>query len=90
MQILNSEQVQYCLVGRKINGRFTKCPGVIYQGKLFFKITSYDLDRGQEAISRTRQAFLAKKAQILFLVVEEERNALPSGAEEERLQLFED
>ena len=71
MLILSADQVEYCSVVCQGAGEAHIQPGLLYQKKLFVKDKSYSKEQQQEAIQRARQAFLAQKAQVLYLVVED-------------------
>jgi Domain found in Dishevelled, Egl-10, and Pleckstrin (DEP) len=71
MLILDSQQVEYCYVTRKVDSQAEVVPAIAYEGKFFLKIKSYDKDERQKAIAKGREIFLKYKGQILFVLLEE-------------------
>jgi len=74
VRILNSEQVEYCQVVRQTEDSSEILPGIAYDGKLFLKTASYQIDNKTEAIDRARKSFLENKALVMFLVVRDDTN----------------
>ena len=71
MQIVSSNQVEYCQVTHRSLVANKKLLGLVYQGKLLVQISSYPLTKSQNAIIYGREEFLANKGRVLVLVVEE-------------------
>jgi Domain found in Dishevelled, Egl-10, and Pleckstrin (DEP) len=89
MLILQAEQVKYCEVVPKTNPEADRLPGVAYQGKLFVKRASYSKNQGQEAIKRTRSAFLEDKGQVLWLVIEDSSGFM-LWSQNDQVQVYEE
>ena len=89
MQIITSNQIEYCHVINPNEDNTKPFPGVLYHQKLFLQIATYAKDQIQEAISYGREAFLVEKGLILFLVIEED-NKLTVWQEERELKLMEE
>lgn len=71
MLILDSQQVEYCYVSRKVDSQTETLPAIAYEGKFFLKIKSYDKDDRQKAIAKAREIFIKYKGQVLFVLLEE-------------------
>jgi ketosteroid isomerase-like protein len=70
MQIVSINQVKLCQV---IDSNSQKVPALLYQGKLFQQIAAYPKERSQDAMKKGKEEFLARKGQVLILIVEGEK-----------------
>lgn len=71
MQIITADQVKLRQV-IDINSQ-KQVPALAYQSKLFQQLAAYPKERSQDAIKRGKEEFLARKGQVLVLVVEGEK-----------------
>lgn len=68
MFILQSEQVTFCTLRRRVGKKSRKVPGIEYQHKLYVKGTSYDLQQKQAAIQKAREKVVELKGQSTIVV----------------------
>lgn len=85
MLILESEQVKYCRVVRRLAGKLEKVPGVNYRGLLFAKIAGFEVDQLESAIKKCRE-FLDLDDPIASIIVKE-KDAITVWTEEGKVTL---
>lgn len=76
MLLLNYEQVKYCQVTGKIEGRSKTASGLIYNGKVFIEAKSFSKDELEVAIKECREEYLdhEERSKIPTLLVKGENN----------------
>ena len=75
MLLLDSEQVQYCQVTGQIDEQQQTVSGLIYNGNIFIKAQSFDIEELQTAIKECREQYLdhEERSQIPTLLVKGEK-----------------
>lgn len=68
MFILQSDQVNFCTLRRRIGKKSLKVPGLEYQQKLYVKGKSYGQQQKQGAIQKAREKVVELKGQSTILV----------------------
>ena len=71
MQILSNEQVSYCNVVCQASNQSKNLPGILYQNKLFIKDKFFFKEQKKEALNYSKQKFLEKKGEIMYLLLED-------------------